>query len=69
MSRQTYGARELSDLLGVSESMGYKLIRQMNTELAQKGFLTCRGKVPRAYVEERFFGVRAEAQGVTDGKP
>lgn len=56
MSRQTYNAKELAALLGVSESKSYQYIRQMNAELTAKGFLTVRGKVPKAYVEKRFFG-------------
>ncbi len=56
MSRQTYNAKELGEVLGVSESMAYKFIRQMNAELAQKGYLTVRGKVPKAYADKRFFG-------------
>ena len=67
MTKQMYGAGELAGMLGVSESKAYQYIRQMNAELAQKGFLTCRGRVPRAYVEERFFGVKAEPEGVADG--
>ena len=58
MSRQTYNAKELGEVLGVSESKAYQLIRCMNTELKEKGYLVCRGKVPKAYVEERFFGVK-----------
>ena len=57
--RQVYGAKELSDILGVSESKSYEYIRIMNSELKEKGFLTVRGKVPAAYVQERFFGVKA----------
>lgn len=57
--RQVYGAKELSDILGVSESKSYEYIRIMNSELKEKGFLTVRGKVPVAYVQERFFGVKA----------
>ena len=57
--RQVYGAKELSDILGVSESKSYEYIRIMNSELKEKGFLTVRGKVPAAYVQERFFGVNA----------
>ena len=53
--RQVYGAKELSDILGVSESKSYEYIRIMNSELKEKGFLTVRGKVPAAYVQERFF--------------
>jgi len=38
--RQVYGAKELSDILGVSESKSYEYIRIMNSELKEKGFLT-----------------------------
>lgn len=65
MTQQTYGAKDLAALLGVSEGMAYKLIRQMNTELAQKGFITVRGRVPKAYAEERFFWGKSEPQEVS----
>ena len=64
MSIATYNAKQLGEVLGVSESMGYKLIRQMNAELTQKGFLVIRGRVSQAYVAQRFFGGNAEP---TDG--
>ncbi len=57
MEKQIYTAKDLSELLNVSESKAYGLIRQMNAELKQKGFIVCRGRVPRAYVEKRFFGL------------
>lgn len=59
MKRQVYGAKELQEILGVSESKAYQYIRTMNEELQKKGFLTIRGKIPAAYVSERFFGVGA----------
>ena len=63
MIRQVYGAKDLQELLGVSESKAYQDIRIMNAELQEKGFLTVRGKVPAAYVKERFFfGVAAEQE-------
>lgn len=65
MSRQTYNAKELAELLGVSESKSYQYIRQMNAELTDKGFLTVRGRIPKAYVEKRFFGGLTEPQGVS----
>lgn len=61
MSKQFYKAKDLAELLQISESKSYELIRQMNKELADKGYLVCRGRVPAAYVRERFFGVREEA--------
>lgn len=60
MAKQVYGAKDLQELLGVSESKAYQYIRIMNGELEQKGFLIIRGKVPAAYVRERFFGVTTE---------
>ena len=56
MSRQTYNARELAELLGVSESKAYQYIKQMNAELTKQGFLTVRGKIPKSYADKRFFG-------------
>ena len=51
MIRQTYGAKELMEVLGCSESKAYEFIRIMNAELQKRGFLTLRGKVPAAYVQ------------------
>ena len=58
MKRQLYTARDLQELMGISESSAYKYIRIMNQELSEKGFLIVRGKIPKAYVQERFFGVK-----------
>ena len=55
MTKQVYTAKDLQELLGVSESKAYQYIRQMNEELQKKGFLTVRGKIPAAHVRERFF--------------
>lgn len=57
MKKQVYGAKDLQELLDVSESKAYQYIRIMNAELQEKGFLTIRGRVPATYVEKRFFGV------------
>lgn len=49
------GVGEIRKLLGgISESKAYQIIKQLNTELEQKGYLVIRGKVPRGYLEERF---------------
>lgn len=41
---------------GTSETYAYKLIRKLNEELKEKGYLTIRGKVPEKYFLERFYG-------------
>lgn len=63
MTRQLYSAQDLQELFGVSESKAYQIIRVMNSELESKGYLTIRGKVPCAYVSERFFGVNSNSGG------
>ena len=60
MTKQFYTAQVLHELLGVSESKAYGLIRTMNEELQSQGYLTVRGRVPVAYVKKRFFGVAAD---------
>lgn len=57
MEKQVYTAKDISEILGVSESKSYSYIRQMNEELKEKGYIICRGRVPVAYFKERFFGV------------
>lgn len=59
-----YTAQELSNVLKVSESQAYKLIKGMNEELKNAGYLTVRGKVPAAYVSKRFYGV--DSGGIND---
>lgn len=62
MVKQFYNVKDIQELLEVSKSKAYQYIRTMNSELQEKGFLVVRGKVPKAYVEERFFGLKQEAQ-------
>lgn len=62
--------KDVMEILGVSETKAYAYIRQMNAELAKDGFLTIRDKVPRSYVEKRFFGVSDhQNEAVQDAKP
>ena len=51
-------AEEVAQELGVSKPYAYKLVREMNEELKQKGFLTIPGRVSRRYFEEKFYRLR-----------
>ena len=55
---------EVAQELGVSKSFAYKVVRQLNDELKNKGFMTVSGKVSRVYYEEKFYGLR-EGQHVS----
>ena len=51
-------AEEVAGALGISKPYAYKLVREMNEGLKQKGFLTIPGRVSRCYFEEKFYGLR-----------
>lgn len=57
MSKQILNVRDVMEALEVSESKGYSIIKQLNAELAAKGYITIPGKVRRAYFEEKLYGV------------
>ena len=54
-------ADEIADELGVSKGKAYKVIRDLNAELEQMGFIVISGKIPRAYWEKKFFGYNSAA--------
>lgn len=47
-------AQEISEILYVGEGTGYKIIRELNKELMEKGFRIVRARVPRKYFKERY---------------
>ena len=48
-----YNAEEVATMLGVSIN---KILREMNKDLAGKGFLTIAGKIPVEYFKEKWYG-------------
>ena len=46
-------AQDVSEIMGVSLSVAYKLVASLNKELKEKGFYTISGKVNRRYFEEK----------------
>ena len=49
MDKTFLKAKDISKILGVSDSMSYKIISQLNSELAEMGYLIVRGKVNHSY--------------------
>ena len=50
-------AQDVEEELGVSLSYAYKLIRRLNAEREEQGFVTIKGRVSRRYFEERIYGI------------
>ena len=51
---------EVAEELGVSVPYAYKLIRQMNEELAKTGCITISGRIDRQLFNAKFYGTRTK---------
>ena len=63
MENRFMRVEEVAAELGVSVSYAYKVIRRLNDELREKGFITVAGKVSRQYFNERVYGTGKEDFG------
>ena len=57
MENRLVNCGEVQQILECSKSVAYRIIRDLNTELSEKGYYTISGKVSLRYLHERFFGV------------
>lgn len=48
-------ANEVCEVMEISRASAYRLIKQLNDELAQKGYLVVNGKTNRDYFYERIY--------------
>ena len=49
-------AAEVSEYMGISVPMAYKIIRKLNDELRDQGYITGSGRINRLYFERRVNG-------------
>lgn len=49
---------EVAEELGVSQSYAYKLVRQLNKELAETGCIIILGRIDRKFFHEKLYGTR-----------
>ena len=48
---------DVKKALNIGDSKAYEIIKKLNDELKEKGFVTVRGKVPTKYFNERTYGL------------
>ena len=60
MSKMFMNVKEVMEVLEVSESYAYKLMKRLNRELQAMGCQTIAGKVDRKYFYEQFYGTRSK---------
>lgn len=47
---------EVAEAIGVSKGYSYVIVRAMNKELQEKGYITVAGKVPTQYFKDKYYG-------------
>ena len=60
MENRFIRADDVAQELNVSKPYAYKLIRQMNEELAKTGCITISDRIDRKFLHEKFYGTRTE---------
>ena len=56
MRAQFITAAEVAEIMGISRSKAYQIVREMNRELKSQGYLTVAGKCPAQYFKQKFYG-------------
>lgn len=49
-------ADEVAATLGVAKETAYKIIKSLNKDLEEKGYVIVSGRLPRRFWEEKFYG-------------
>ena len=52
---QFYYAEDLINMLNISRTKAYDIIKDLNNELEAKGYMTLSGRIPVKYYNERFY--------------
>lgn len=52
-------AGDIMNELGVKRSKAYDILKDLNEQLVRDGYATVRGRIPRPYLESRFYGLNS----------
>ena len=55
-NKRFLNAEDVASYMDISMSMAYRIIRNLNKELAAQGFITVAGRVSRVFFEEKTYG-------------
>lgn len=57
MAGMYYTATDVAKLLGISRGHAYKIVKSLNDELSNKGFITVAGRIPKKFLSEHYYGL------------
>ena len=55
VGQEFYTAQEVATMLGVSKTSAYRVIKRLNAELDEKGYITITGKISKRYFLEKSY--------------
>lgn len=47
--------KDVQEILGISQSKAYRIIKELNSELKAEGYITVQGKVSRNFFNTRIY--------------
>ena len=50
-----FSAKDIFEMLGISETSAYRLIRKLNEDLKKKGIITISVRINKRYFQERTY--------------
>lgn len=53
-----YTAQDVQGMFGISRAQAYKIIKNLNVELAAKGYIVVAGKIPKKFLAEKYYGMK-----------
>ena len=53
--KQFLNAKDVAEILRISEATAYRIIKNLNEELKKKGKIILPGKISRIYLEEKIY--------------
>ena len=56
-NKKFLNVEDVASYMDVSMSMAYRIIRNLNKELAAQGYITVAGRVSRAFFEKKVYGL------------
>ena len=68
MRAQFITATEVAEIMGISRSKAYQIVREMPTRPKRRGDLTVAGKCPAQYFKQKFYGFQIPGGERNDGK-
>lgn len=68
LRKQYLTAQEVAEAVGVSTGKAYGLIREMNAELKEKGYIVISGKVPISFFQKKYYGFKEAEPEINDSQ-